>query len=168
MSVKPPFVRLLIIDDDEDDFFITSEYLKQIQEYQLQVDWCYKFNDAVKHLQQRSYDMYFVDYRLGARTGLDFLKEAVRLGCEEPIVLLTGKGNKDVDIEAMQMGATDYLIKTELNTDKLERCIRYSLERTAYLKALRANERKYRSIFELSKDAVFIADRTLRYIDMNK
>jgi len=112
--------------------------------------------------------MYFVDYRLGAKTGLDFLKEAVRLGCEEPIVLLTGKGNKDVDIEAMQMGATDYLIKTELTTDKLERCIRYSLERTAYLKALRANEKKYRSIFELSKDAVFTADKSLLFRDMNQ
>jgi PAS domain S-box-containing protein len=166
-SLKPPQVRVLIIDDDEDDFFITSEYLKQIQEYHLQIDWCYRFNDAVMHLQNRAYDMYFVDYRLGAKTGLDFLKEAVRIGCEEPIVLLTGKGNKDVDIEAMQMGATDYLIKTELTTDKLERCIRYSLERTAYLKALRANEKKYRSIFELSKDAVFIADKALGFRDMN-
>src|SRR5215207_6973629 len=167
-SFKPPQVRVLIIDDDEDDFFITSEYLKQIQEYVLQIDWCYRFNDAVVHLQSRAYEMYFVDYRLGAKTGLDFLKEAVRIGCEEPIVLLTGKGNKDVDIEAMQMGATDYLIKTELTTDKLERCIRYSLERTAYLKALRANEKKYRSIFELSKDAVFIADKTLALKDFNQ
>ncbi|HEY0356235.1 MAG TPA: ATP-binding protein, partial [Flavisolibacter sp.] len=63
--------------------------------------------------------------------------------------------------------ATDYLIKTELTTDKLERCIRYSLERTAYLKALRANEKKYRGIFELSKDAVFIADKSLGFLDMN-
>ncbi len=168
-SVTPPKIRILIIDDDEDDFFITSEYLKPIQEYSLSVDWCYRFNDAIQHLQSRAYDMYFVDYRLGAKTGLDFLKEAVKLNCEEPIVLLTGKGNKDVDIEAMQMGATDYLIKTELTTDKLERCIRYSLERTAYLKALRANEKKYRSIFELSKDAVFIADRkSLTFLDMNQ
>ncbi|MGZ3888321.1 MAG: ATP-binding protein [Flavisolibacter sp.] len=167
-AVKSPKVRILIIDDDEDDFFITSEYLKQIQEYQLQIDWCYKYNDAIQHLKERQYDIYFVDYRLGARTGLDFLKEAVRLHVEEPIVLLTGKGNKDVDIEAMQMGATDYLIKTELTTDKLERCIRYSLERMVYLKALRANEKKYRSIFELSKDAVFIADKNLKFIDMNQ
>jgi two-component system, sporulation sensor kinase E len=166
-GMKPPQIRILIIDDDEDDFFITSEYLKQIQEYQLQIDWCYRYNDAIQHLHERKYDMYFVDYRLGAKTGLDFLKEAVRIGCEEPIVLLTGKGNKDVDIEAMQMGATDYLIKTELTTDKLERCIRYSLERTAYLKALRANEKKYRNIFELSKDAVFTVDRTLTFRDMN-
>src|SRR6478672_10471974 len=167
-GTKPPQIRILIIDDDEDDFFITSEYLKQIQEYQLQIDWCYRYNDAIQHLHERKYEMYFVDYRLGAKTGLDFLKEAVRIGCEEPIVLLTGKGNKDVDIEAMQMGATDYLIKTELTTDKLERCIRYSLERTAYLKALRSNEKKYRSIFELSKDAVFIADKNLRFVDMNQ
>ncbi|HVF97974.1 MAG TPA: response regulator, partial [Flavisolibacter sp.] len=160
-------VRVLIIDDDEDDFFITSEYLKGIQEYNLQVDWSYKFNDAVERLQKRSYDIYFVDYRLGAKTGLDFLREAVSIGAEEPIVLLTGKGNKTVDVEAMQMGATDYLIKTELNTEKLERCIRYSLERTDYLKALRANETKYRNMFELSKDAVFIADENLQFKDCN-
>ena len=159
--------RILIIDDDEDDFFITSEYIRQIEEYDLVIDWCYKFTEAVQHLKNHSYDIYFVDYRLGAKTGLDFLREAVQLGVEEPIILLTGKGNKDVDIEAMQMGATDYLIKTDLTVDKLERCIRYSLERTSYLKALRANERKYRSIFELSKDAVFIADKMLAFKDFN-
>ncbi|HEY0091070.1 MAG TPA: response regulator, partial [Flavobacterium sp.] len=122
-----PSIRILIIDDDEDDFFITSEYLRLIQEYRLTINWCYKFSDAVEHVRNRGYDLYFVDYRLGAKTGLDFLKEAVRFGCEEPIVLLTGKGNKEIDIEAMQTGATDYLNKTDLNTDKLERCIRYSL-----------------------------------------
>lgn len=167
MVANPELVKVLIIDDDEDDFFITSEYMKAIQEHHLQIDWCYRFNDAVAHLQRRDYDIYFVDYRLGARTGLDFLKDAVRIGTEEPIILLTGKGNKAVDIEAMQMGATDYLIKTELNTEKLERCIRYALERTAYLKALRSNEARYRSIFELSKDAVFIANKDLFFIDCN-
>jgi len=161
-------LRILIIDDDEDDFFITSEYLKQIQEYKIAADWCYKYNEAIDHVKSRNYQLYFVDYRLGAKTGIDFLKEAVRSGCEEPIVLLTGKGNKTVDIEAMQIGATDYLVKTELNPDKLERCIRYSLERTAYLKALRANERKYRNIFELSKDAVFLADDSLQFKDVNQ
>lgn len=167
MPLNKPAIRILIIDDDEDDFFITSEYLRQIEEYNLSIDWSYKFADAVEHVKNRLYDIYFVDYRLGAKTGIDFLKEAVRLGCEEPIVLLTGKGNKEVDIEAMQIGATDYLVKTDLNADKLERCIRYALERTAYLKALRANERKYRSMFELSKDAVFIADKQLMFKDVN-
>lgn len=167
MSPSKQHVRILIVDDDEDDYFITSEYLREIEEYELSIDWAYRFNDAVKHLEERKYDIYFVDYRLGIKTGLDFLKESIRLGVEEPIVLFTGKGNKDVDIEAMQMGATDYLIKTELNADKLERCIRYALERTAYLKALRTNEKKYRNIFELSKDAVFTVEKDLRFRDAN-
>jgi PAS domain S-box-containing protein len=167
MPAEKPLVRVLIVDDDEDDFFITSEYLKQIQDYNMSIDWAYKFSDAIEKVKNREYFIYFVDYRLGAKTGLDFLKEAVKLGCEEPIVLLTGKGNREIDIEAMQIGATDYLVKTDLNADKLERCIRYSLERTSYLKALRANERKYRSMFELSKDAVFIADRSLEFKDIN-
>lgn len=167
MALNEDVIKVLIIDDDEDDFFITSDYMKGIEEYKLKIDWCYKFNEAVQLLQNRDYNVYFVDYRLGAKTGLDFLREAVRIGAEEPIILLTGKGNKTVDVEAMQMGATDYLIKTELTTEKLERCIRYSLERTAYLKALRANENKYRSIFELSKDSVFISDEELRFKDCN-
>jgi PAS domain S-box-containing protein len=160
-------IRILIIDDDEDDFFITSEYLHQIEEHKLTISWCYKFQEAIDHVRHRNFDIYFVDYRLGAKTGLDFLKEAIRLGCEEPIILLTGKGNKEIDVEAMQVGATDYLVKTDLNADKLERCIRYALERSSYLKALRANERKYRNIFELSKDAVFIADNKLVFKDVN-
>lgn len=167
MPATRPAIRLLIIDDDEDDFFITSEYIRQIEEYELSIDWCFRFNDAVQHLSSHAYDMYFVDYRLGAKTGLDFLRAAIERGVEEPIVLLTGKGNKEVDIEAMQMGATDYLVKTDLTVDKLERCIRYALERTTYLKALRANERKYRSMFELSKDSVFITDNSLVFKDMN-
>ena len=67
----------------------------------------------------------------------------------------------------MQAGAMDYLVKSELNVEKVERCIRYSLERAASLKALRANERKYRSIFERSKDAVFLASEELDFRDIN-
>jgi len=89
------------------------------------------------------------------------------MGCEEPIVLLTGKGNREIDILAMQSGATDYLVKSELNTEKLERCIRYSLERASVLKELKDRENKYRNLFESSKDAVFIADPKLNISELN-
>jgi PAS domain S-box-containing protein len=67
----------------------------------------------------------------------------------------------------MQSGATDYLVKSELNTEKLERCIRYSLERAAVLKELKDRENKYRNLFEGSKDAVFIADTKLNLAEVN-
>jgi PAS domain S-box-containing protein len=167
MNINFASVRILIIDDDKDDFLIISDFIKHIPENAFQIDWCYNYGQGVEHLKGRTHDIYFVDYRLGAKTGLDFLKEAIELHVEEPIILLTGKGNHAIDIKAMQTGATDYLIKSELNTEKLERCIRYALERSASMQALRENEKKYRSIFERSKDAVFLADPDFGFRDVN-
>jgi PAS domain S-box-containing protein len=161
-------INVLIVDDDEDDFFITSDLIRQIPDNQFKIDWCYNYDEAVGSIKRCAYNIYFVDYRLGAKTGLDLLKEAHTFGCEEPIVLLTGKGNKVIDVEAMQTGATDYLIKSELSVEKLERCIRYSLERANAMKKIKSNERKYRNIFEHSKDAVFLTDKNLNFLDMNE
>jgi len=168
MSLLNAHASILIVDDDEDDFIITGEYIKAIPGNTFKLEWSSNYNNGLKGLLSGKYDICFVDYRLGVKTGLDFLKEAMKNNCEDPIVLLTGKGNYDVDIQAMQCGAFDYLVKTELNTEKMERCIRYALERAVTLKALRSNERKYRSIFEKSKDVVFVADHLLNFKDVNE
>lgn len=161
------FTRILIVDDDEDDFIITRDYILSIEGANVEIDWCPIYSKAVELIRSRRYHLYLVDYRLGAKTGLDLVKEAIRMNCDEPIILLTGQGNKTIDKEAMQVGAADYLVKSELNTEKLERSIRYSMGRAASLKALKANERKFRMIFERSKDAVFIADESLQFKDVN-
>jgi PAS domain S-box-containing protein len=161
-------IRVLIVDDDEDDFFITSEYIREITTRSFQIDWCSTYADALKNILSGSYDVYFIDYRLNIKTGIDLLKEAMLNQCEEPIILLTGKGNQKIDMEAMRLGAVDYLIKSELNSEKLERCIRYALERAATLKKLRSSERQYRNIFEKTNDVIFIADYDLKLRNVNR
>ncbi|MEO5646840.1 MAG: ATP-binding protein, partial [Chitinophagaceae bacterium] len=144
-----------------------SEYIRDIEGSSITARWCKSYDQALEELCSNKNHLYFVDYRLGNQTGLDFLKEAEIKNCAVPIVLLTGKGNKSIDIEAMQFGATDYLIKSELNTEKLERCIRYSLDRAAALQSLKESENKYRTLFEGSKDAVFITDHNLSFTEVN-
>lgn len=160
-------VRILIIDDDEDDFILTSGFINTIEDRTFDIQWCYNYKNALEQIASKQFHLYFVDYRLGIKTGIDLLAEAMKMNCEEPIILLTGKGNSAIDKQAMQMGAVDYLIKSELTAEKIERCIRYSLERAASTKALRANERKYRNIFEKSKEAVFTTDQSLLFKDVN-
>src|SRR3954447_8819290 len=145
-------LKVLIVDDDEDDFLIFKETLDEISSERFDIQWCNNYNKALQKIKSRLYHIYFIDYRLGKETGLALLNEAIKSGCEEPVIMLTGRGNKDIDIQAMTLGATDYLIKSELNSEKLERCIRYSLERTNYLKSLRQSERKYKHLFEGAKD----------------
>jgi len=161
-------IRVVIIDDDEDDFFIIADYIKAIEGSRFRIDWCKNYDTAIRIIRERAYDIYFVDYRLGNHTGLDLLQAASAEDLDDPIVILTGKGNKVIDIKAMESGATDYLVKSELNIEKLERCIRYSLARAGDLKELKARENKYRNLFETSKDAVFIADENLSLREANR
>lgn len=161
-------VRLLIVEDDEDDFYLTSQLIKSIpQASEWTVDWCYNYRDALQRICSNDYDIYFIDYYLGGKTGIELLREAVSNNCSAPIILLTGIGNQAVDVEAMRIGATDYLVKGELTAENLERSIRYAMEKAAVLNALRLNEQKYRKIFEQSKDAIFLMDYNLRFLTIN-
>ncbi len=161
-------IRVVIIDDDEDDFFIIADHIKAIEGSRFRIDWCRNYDTAIRIIRERVYDIYFVDYRLGNHTGLDLLHAASAEDLDDPIIILTGKGNKVIDIKAMESGATDYLVKSELNIEKLERCIRYSLARAGDLKELKARKNKYRNLFETSKDAVFIADERLSLRETNR
>lgn len=121
-------IMVLIVDDDEDDYIIVRNLLKKAED-KYQVDWASSYEDGLKKLQNCSYDICFVDYRLGQRNGLEFLFEEIVVKIDLPIVLLTGQGASDVDLEAMEKGACDYLNKNELSNDSLEHSLRYSIYR---------------------------------------
>lgn len=149
-------IRVLIVDDDEDDFFLTSDYLNDIRGKKFAIDWAKNFDEAVGKLISCEYDICFFDFLLGAKTGLDLLKRTIQEGCQSPVILLTGKGDHKIDMEAMRLGAVDYLIKSELDSEKLERCIRYSLERADTLKTLRESEQQYRTIFNHVRQGIIV------------
>lgn len=158
-------IKLLLVDDDEDDFLLTSDYLKDIEGQQFDIDWAFSFDNAIEKIKKKQYDLCFFDFLLGSKTGIDLLRAGIEHGLKSPVILLTGKGDQRIDVEAMTLGAFDYLVKSELDSEKLERCIRYSLERASTLSTLRESERKYRNIFDQTKEAIFTArlDGTFNY-----
>jgi len=160
-------IKVLLVDDDEDDYFLTREYFQELVNWKFDIKWCSTFRDAKVHIKDEKYDLYLFDYLLGESTGIDLIELACQFECEEPIILLTGKGDTKIAVEALRLGAADYLIKSELDAEKLERSIRYALERTSVLKALKHSERRYRRIFEESNDFLFISDLAGNIIDLN-
>jgi PAS domain S-box-containing protein len=161
-------LRILIVEDDEDDFIIIRDFIQDIPGRRMDAIWTQKYQEALDAIQLSSYDFYFIDYHLTNKTGLDLLTEAMIDSCEAPIILLTGKGNPTVDKKAMQLGAADYLVKSELTSEKLERSIRYALERMNTLRKLRHSEWQYRNLFERTRDVIFIVDRQLRIQKINE
>lgn len=136
-------VRVLLIDDDEDDHVLTADLLAEIGRERFRLDWVASYGAALQAIRERAHDVYLLDFHLGERNGLELLREAVDGGCRAPIIMLTGLGDLDVDLEAMRSGAADYLSKASLDAPLLERSIRYALERARNLEALRESEERY-------------------------
>lgn len=121
-------VKLLIIDDDEDDFFLVKDLLADISQG-CQLEWAPTYEAGQALLQENRHDLCLMDYKLGARDGIELLKYAHEIGFKGPIILLTGMNQIEVDRQALQAGAVDYLVKSKLSAEQLARSIRYALAR---------------------------------------
>jgi PAS domain S-box-containing protein len=161
-------IKVLIIDDDEDDFFITHTYLEAISHYKTDIIWAKNYEEGVRKLISEQPDICLLDFLLGGKTGISLLREVRKMGCDVPIILLTGKGDVTIDREAMAMGATDYLIKHELNPEKIERSMRYALSHIMALRAIRTQAQLYQTIFDKSKNMIYLVDAdTLHFVEVN-
>lgn len=125
------------MDDDEDDYLITQDLVLEIKHQQYQIDWVDSYEEAFKRLKEQQYDVYLVDFRLGSHTGLELIRMASEAEYSRPIILLTGQGDIEIDAQAMRLGAADYLVKSQLSADKLERSIRYAIQQARNLHEIR-------------------------------
>lgn len=120
-------VQVLLVEDDEDDALLIREWLAESEAARFTVEWVNTHQAALETLERSKHEVYLVDYRLGPHSGLDIVRAITAQGCSAPVILLTGMNNRTVDLEAMEAGAADYLPKTQLSVDMLERSIRYAL-----------------------------------------
>lgn len=147
-------IRVLLIDDDEDDYILTRDWLNEFQVAGCELSWIDNYQAAQNVIIQNQHDIYLVDYRLGIHSGLELLRQAVAKGCSSPIILLTGQGDREIDIEAMKAGAADYLEKSQLTAPLLERSIRYALER----KQTEQKILQQAALLDIATDAIFVHD----------
>jgi len=120
-------IHVLIVEDDEDDVLIVRKFLKQSDFFRFEIVWEPNPAKARELIEHGDFDVFLIDYRLGAENGLDLVRFAHLKHILKPSILLTGQGDLRVDVDASMLGAADYIIKSELNASMLERSIRYSL-----------------------------------------
>jgi signal transduction histidine kinase len=133
-------IEVLLVEDDEEDYILTSDVLSRIEGRRHVSHWARDYHSALEAIQQIEFDVCLVDYRLGAETGIELVRELLASGHDLPVVVLTGNGDRHVDLEAAQAGAADYLVKGEISPPLLERTIRYAMRSRATLQALRESE----------------------------
>lgn len=161
MSRRPTtatIVRVLVLDDNEDDFSFVKILLGKSQMCTYQLEWAPTESAALTAVQQGRFDVGLFDYKLGGTTGLETLRALQNQQCDIPIILLTGSENPEIDQAALDGGAADYLCKRSLDTTRLERAIRYSINHAQMLSALRESQAQLQLFMRSVPCAVCIFD----------
>jgi len=157
-------LKILLIDDDEDEYVLCRDLLEDAEGGRFSLAWESGFEKGFESVVAGAYDAYLVDFRLGASTGIDLLEAVREAGVRRAVILLTGQGDTEIDRLAMELGASDYLVKGEVSAANLERAIRYAVERERNEARLRFQAEILRNVH----DAIFYVDREGTILDWNE
>lgn len=154
-------IKILLIDDDPGAFTFIRHMLSVVHA-QVQVDWVSDFDKGLAALLADEHDVYLIDYYLGGTDGGSLIRKAHELDIDPTIILLTAYGTYDLDVEAMHLGAMEYLDKKHLTAEILERSIRYALERKRVERELKRLNERVAALEELKTEMVRIAAHDLK------
>lgn len=141
-AAKAATTRVLLIDDDPEDYLITKGLFEELPAGAYSLDWVDSFSSGLDAVVADRHDIFLIDYRLGAQNGLQLLSEARARQSHAAVILLTGQGKYEIDRQAIEAGAADYLEKGRLDSILLERSIRHALLQKNYEATLQAKVRE--------------------------
>ncbi|MFH2050183.1 MAG: response regulator [bacterium] len=155
-------LKILLVDDDEVDRIAIHRALIGMNGSVI-IDEAVNMSSGLENLKTNQYDCAIVDYLLPDGDGGLFVKEAASWeGCSTPILILTGRGNLDIDMKVMELGAADYLEKSDIVANILGKAIRYAIRNQLNLTKLENVNTKLQELDKLKSEFLSTASHELR------
>jgi PAS domain S-box-containing protein len=162
-------IHILLVEDNPGDAVLIREMLCDSKNCPSDLTIADSLSSAFVLLSEHQFDLMLLDLGLPESQGIDTLQTVLQHHIPLPIVVITGFASDSAGLLAVQIGAQDYLIKGQIDTDLLIRSIRYAIERFHIKEALAASEMKYRTLIEQANDAIFLVDlESGFFIDANR
>ncbi len=122
-------LKVLLIEDNPGDVRLIQELLKGTKIQQFHVEHVDHLSSGLERLAQGDIDIILLDLFLPDSNGLNSFVKINKLSPHIPIVVLTGLDDDGVALQAVSSGAQDYLVKGKVNSELLNRTLRYAIER---------------------------------------
>lgn len=110
--------RILICDDEEG----IRESLKLILEKDYDLEFAQNGDEAIKSMSSSPADLTILDIKMPKKDGLETLKELKRISPSSKVIIATGYKSVDIAQEAMNLGASDYVVKP-FDRDKIRKVV---------------------------------------------
>jgi diguanylate cyclase (GGDEF)-like protein len=122
-------VRILLIEAAEEDYRLTRRLLDVAPHVRFTIDWARDLQTGMARLRGAAFDVCIIDPALPDGDGLELVRDVHDRGARAPVIMLSGSGGLELDLQAMALGVADFLEKEHLDAMRLERTIRYALAR---------------------------------------
>lgn len=123
---RPDSWRLLLVEDNPGDARLVREMLADTETEIVHVD---RLSDALVELKRSAFTVALVDPGLPDCAGIDTIATILRVAPLMPLVVLSGLDDEDLALQAIQLGAQDYVLKGSPDAESLVRGLRYAVER---------------------------------------
>ncbi len=149
----------------EDDPGLASLLRKSMERRGFHVDTAPNGEEGLAMARTKQYDLLIVDYDMPFMGGIDVLRALSVKGSLVPTIMITGQGNEEVAVEALKLGASDYIVKdVEMRyLDLLLPVIDQVLykqqlirEHNRMQEVVKESEERYRLLIELSPDGIVV------------
>lgn len=160
--------RVLLVDDDEEDYLLTRSMLRDAQGVKIDLDWASTYEKGDELIRSQPYDAVLIDYDLGPRNGIELIRAITALNLPCAAILYSGRSTYEVDVQAMEAGASLYLTKGEANPLLLQRALRYAIERKRFRDELDRSLKERSDILESIRDGFMSFDASGRIIYLNR
>ncbi len=125
----PPAIRVLLVEDNQEEALQVKTRLEGETSARFEIAQVSELTAARKLLDR--VDIVLLDLNLEDSAGLATLQAVTKSHFDVPIIVLTGSNDEKMAIEALRLGAQDYVVKGEQEVKVLARTIRYAIERHA-------------------------------------
>lgn len=150
-------IDILLIEDNPGDALLVRETLKMVPGTGMQPDEGYRLEVAetleagTNKLSKKDFDLVLLDLGLPDSQGLETLSSILSMHRDVAVIVMTIQSNEDLGMEAVKMGAQDYLFKGEVEPSQIVRSIRYSIERKRAELALRIANKKLNLLSNITR-----------------
>src|SRR3954452_7714365 len=148
-------LRILLVEDSPIEAHLIGSILGLTS---FQVTTVDRLSEAVNVLRSSAIDVILLDLNLPDSHGSQTLNAILQRAASTAIVVLTGNGDEQAALDAVALGAQDYLIKGTANGDTIVRSIRYAFERCRAEEDRRRSEARFRALVENSSDGIALLD----------
>ncbi len=165
--------KVLIVDDNEDHQILMDEALKQfIQD--VKIVFVSTGEECILELLKEDFSLVVIDYNLSDMSGLEILRKINSKKIHCPVIMVTAFGDENVAVQAMKLGACDYIVKSGDYLKRLPGIVHRVVQETMLKKEkeevenkLRESELRYKTLLDNMIDVVFTADKELNILSIN-